>query len=98
MLKSKGFRLIQGGKRSGAGPPGMSSTAQLLEQAARYRVLLDRKQRRDAYALVDDMEEAIAALGRHEQKGSPEALTRAQEYRRLVAEIASEIDAILAGR
>lgn len=95
MPTSRGFRLIQGGKRSG--PPGVSSTAQLLEQAVRYRRLLGRKRQSDAYALVDDMEEAIAALGRLEQGGSPEALTRAQEYRRLIDEIGAEIDAILKG-
>jgi hypothetical protein len=99
MPTSKGFRLIQGGKHSGADSPtsrpGLPSAAQLLDQAVRYRRLLGRKPQNEALALVDDMEEAIDALRRLEQGGSPEALMRAQEYRRLIAEIGAEIDAIL---
>lgn len=95
MPKRKDFRVIHGGRPGDQAPPGdrpvPAAIAQLLERVNEYRSLLAHSPRDDTASLVDDMEDAINALLRLEQSTQPEARHRADEYRRLIADIDAEI-------
>ncbi len=94
MLSRKDFRVIEGGKGgeiSPAAAPSALSIGQLRERAIQLRYLLCLDPKEKALGLVDDMEEAIAALQRLEVSSRADARQRAAEYRALIAEIDAEI-------
>jgi len=97
----KSFRVIQGGRRAGTDSPDDLSVSadvdQLLLRASKLRDLLSLRPNDLASGLVEDMEEAIAALRRLEMSAHPAAQRRAAEYRGLIAEIDAEIVAALNG-
>ena len=102
MPTRKDLRVIQGGKPAETEPPAddrlPTGVAALMERTGRYRRLLARSSNVETAGLVDDMEAAIDAMGRLELSTHPEAKSRAEEYRRLIAEIDAEIVAALSDR
>lgn len=102
MPTRKDLRVIKGGKPAEMEPPAggrlPADVAAFTERTGRYRRLLGRSPDAETAGLVDDMEAAIDAVRRLEQSSHPEAQSRAEEYRRLIAEIDAEIVAALRGR
>jgi hypothetical protein len=93
MPRQKDFRVIRGGKPSGtsAAEPIPVEIALLLDRARSYRRLLAQTPNSHVEALVTDLEDAVGALRRLNRSGDAVTSPRAAEYRRLVAELDSEI-------
>ena len=91
--------MIPGGKAVKEEPlgdqHGLGDIARFSERLSRYRRLLTASPSEEIASLVNDMEEAVNALGRLERSPQPKAREQAAEYRLLIAELDAEIAALL---
>lgn len=100
MPKPKDFRVIPGGKLSEtpAADPASWEVPRLLDRIRRYRELLPDPPSDEARSLLSDFEDAVEALRRLELAAGAGSQARVAEYRRLIAELDTEIAALwLAG-